>query len=52
MKLDDNELALVYGGASATLINAVVKGISLIVDLGKSLGNIIKKISTSKTCGV
>lgn len=52
MKLSNNELLSVYGGVSATLINAVVKGVSLIADLGRSLGNIIKKISVSKTCGI
>ncbi len=53
MKLSRNELLNVYGGTiSATLINAIVKGFSVIVDLGKALGSAIRRAVSGKTCPV
>ena len=52
MKLSNEELISIYGGASATFINAIVKGISLLIDLGKSLGSVIRRISSGETCDV
>ncbi len=53
MKLNRNELLNVYGGTiSATLINAIVKGFSVIVDLGKALGSAIRRAVSGKTCPV
>lgn len=53
MKLNRNELLNVYGGTiSATLINAIVKGFSVIVDLGKALGSSIRRAVSGKTCPV
>lgn len=51
MKLDRKELLNIKGGAaSATLINAIVKGISLLMELGKTLGSTIRRVSANKTC--
>lgn len=53
MILKENELKLITGGTiTATFINAVVKGISLIAELGKSLGSTIRRITSDKTCKI
>ena len=53
MNLKDSELKLISGGSiTATFINAVVKGISLIVELGKSLGSSFRRITSGSTCSV
>ena len=40
MILKDSELKKVCGGSiPATFINAIVKGLSLLIELGKSLGS-------------
>ncbi|MBR3210015.1 MAG: hypothetical protein IKF82_07125 [Bacilli bacterium] len=51
MRISDDELLNVYGGGvSSTFINAIVKGIFLIVELGKSLGSSIRRVSDNKIC--
>ena len=51
MKLNNNELLSIKGGAtSATLINAIVKGIELLMELGKTLGSTIRRVSANKSC--
>lgn len=51
MKISDNEAKTIFGGSvSSTLISAVVKGIFLIVELGKSLGSSIRRVSDNKIC--
>ena len=51
MILNDNQLLAVTGGSiSATLINAIARGITTIVDLGRSLGNAIRRITSKKIC--
>ena len=51
MKLNNDELLKITGGSlSSTLINSVVKGISLLIDLGQSLGSTIRRISANKVC--
>ena len=51
MRISDEELLKIYGGSvSATFINAIVKGIFLIVELGKSLGSSIRRVSDNKIC--
>lgn len=53
MKIKKSELLNIYGGSvSATLINAFVKGFSVIVDLGKALGSAIRRAVSGKTCPV
>ena len=53
MKLNDRELLKIKGGSlSASLINGLVKGISIICDLGRSLGSTIRRISENKPCGI
>ena len=53
MKLDKQELLKISGGAvSAALINAIAKGIALLMELGKSLGSTIRRVTTNKPCGL
>lgn len=49
----DSELQKIYGGSiTATFINAIVKGLSLLIELGKSLGSSIRRITSGSTCSV
>ena len=49
----DSELKTIYGGSiTATFINAIVKGLSLLIELGKSLGSSIRRITSGSTCAV
>lgn len=53
MILTDYELKSINGGAiTSTLINAIVKGFSLIIELGKSLGSTIRRVTSGKTCDI
>lgn len=53
MILNDHELKAINGGAiTSTLINAIVKGFSLIIELGKSLGSTIRRVTSGKTCDI
>lgn len=53
MILKNSELKNIIGGSiTATFINAVVKGISLLIELGKSLGSSIRRITSGATCAV
>ncbi len=50
-ELSINELNSIRGGSiSGTLINAFVRGIEAIVDLGRSLGNAIRRITSKSIC--
>lgn len=51
IKLTDNQLKEINGGAiTSTLINAIVKGFSLIIEIGKSLGSSIRRATSGKFC--
>lgn len=52
MKLTEEELLQVTGGAtlSATMINAIVKGVDIVLDIGRSLGTAIRRLGDHKTC--
>lgn len=53
MILKDNELKLINGGSiTATFINAIVKGLNIIIELGKSLGSSFRRITSGATCSV
>ena len=53
MILNNNQLKEIKGGGiSATLINAIVKGLDLLINLGKSLGTTIRHITSGTTCKV
>lgn len=49
--LNKNELFLVEGGSiSGTLISSITRGINTILDLGRSLGNAIRRIGSRNIC--
>ncbi len=50
MKLDKKELQEIVGGASATYINAIVRGVNAILDIGRSLGSVIRRITSGNLC--
>lgn len=51
MIIKDQDLKCINGGSiTATFINAIVKGLSLLIELGKSLGSSIRRISSGNTC--
>lgn len=53
MILNKNELMAIRGGAvTATLINAIVKGLNILIELGKSVGSSIRRISSGSTCSI
>lgn len=50
--LNNNELVLVEGGAtiSGTLISSIAKGINTVLDMGRALGNAIRRIGSGNVC--
>lgn len=55
MKLSKNELLQVQGGSvtvTATLINALARGISVLFELGKAVGSSIRRAITKTTCSL
>ena len=51
IELKDEELFLIKGGAiSGSLINAFARGIGVLLDLGRSLGNAIRRIRSHSIC--
>ncbi len=52
--LDKLTLQNVYGGAqiSGTLINALSRAVTTLLDLGRSLGTSIRRIARKKICQV
>ncbi|MEI3529779.1 MAG: bacteriocin [Bacilli bacterium] len=53
-QLSKQQLSNINGGVSisGTLINAVVKGINVFLDLGRSIGTAIRRVSSGKVCKV
>lgn len=52
--LEKCELVNVYGGIniSGTFVSSIAKGINTVLDLGRSLGSAIRRISSNKYCAV
>lgn len=52
MQLEDKYLVDYIGGFSfnATLVNAVVRGFSFILDLGKTIGTSLRRGLTGQAC--
>jgi len=49
--LTDKELNYIVGGAvSGALLSNIIKGVQLIFDLGRSLGNTIRRMITKNYC--
>ncbi len=50
MKLETKELQQIVGGTSATYINAIVRGVNAILDIGRSLGSAIRRVVNGNLC--
>ena len=48
--LSNQELALVSGGITTTLLNSVARIISVIFNIGKSIGTSIRMIRSKTSC--
>lgn len=52
-KLDKEQLLKVTGGGiSATLLNALARGIDVFLDVGRSIGNAVRRIISGSKCGI
>lgn len=50
-ELSNEQLVTIIGGSiSGSLINAFARGIEAIMDLGRSLGNAIRRIKSNSIC--
>ena len=55
MKLDNQELINTIGGTkqmSASYLNYLIRGASLLLELGRSLGTAIRRIGSKKACSL
>ncbi len=54
MELNKQELLEIYGGLSisGTLINSFVRGINVILELGRSVGTAIRRIGSNNVCSL
>ena len=53
MKLENKELYSIKGGAlniTGTLVTSIVKGLSLIIELGRGLGTAIRMAYSKRSC--
>lgn len=51
MKLTARQMKNIYGGSiTGTMINSLVRGINALLDLGRSLGTAIRRISGNNIC--
>ncbi len=52
--MNKNDLLNIVGGVSitGTLLNALYKGINAIMDVGRSLGSALRRLSDGKMCPV
>ncbi len=50
MKLNNEELLCVVGGVSASMINAILKVVTSIVDYGRKFGSAIRRAISHNPC--
>ena len=50
MKLNKEELYMVRGGFSGSLLTSIIIGVSQIYELGRSLGGSIRRLVNRKLC--
>lgn len=51
--LSEKELLNITGGAiTATFVNAITKGVTTLLDLGRAIGSAIRRISSNKICSI
>lgn len=52
-QLNKDELLLIEGGkTSAALLNSILRGASLILELSRSLGTAIRRITSRQACSL
>lgn len=54
-KLTKKEMLNLYGGASAitgAFLSSLIKGINIILELGRSVGSAIRRGSSGKLCSI
>lgn len=53
MKLNNNELQQIVGGkVTASFVNSIIRGATLLLDIGRSLGTAIRRLRTGKVCSL
>lgn len=53
MKLGKKEMLEINGGAiSGNLLNYVIKGFNTLLDLGRSLGSAIRRLTSNNLCKI
>lgn len=53
MKLDNKELQQIVGGKiTAAYLNAIIRGVTFLVDIGRSLGTALRRIGSGKVCSL
>lgn len=51
MKLEKSEmLKITGGGISGTLVNSFIRGINSMLELGRSLGSAIRRLTSNSLC--
>lgn len=53
--MSDSELMSIYAGSntvSATLLNAIIRGLNTLYELGRSLGSIIRRKEENELCEI
>ncbi len=52
--LEDEELKSIQGGTdiSASFITAIVRGVNAFLDIGRSLGTVIRRLASGNVCSV
>ena len=46
----EESMSLYAGGITSTILNAIVKGIGVVADLGRTLGSAIRRLFDNKLC--
>ena len=50
-KIDNNELRKINGGGiSASFITSIVRAVTAVLDLGRSVGTAIRRVQTGSIC--
>ena len=50
MQLSEYELNKYIGGANATFLNAVIRGFTFVLDLGRTIGTAIRRGISGNAC--
>ncbi len=51
MILEDKDLCKITGGSiTASLVGEFIKGLSVIIDIGRMLGSAIRRITSNRQC--